>query len=189
MIGLKRGMVELFPHDPLWDKEAKRTIDQLYELLGKKAIAIKHVGSTAISSIGAKPIIDIVIGVNDIESILADIDMLGSHNIIYRGEDVKGQLLFVMGDMNKDTRSHHIHVVKWQSEAWNNYLNFRDYLNNNYDKAKEYEKLKEELAKKYPDNRQKYTIGKQQFIDEILKKAIVGRLNERNEDKNETEIS
>ncbi|MGO0916463.1 GrpB family protein, partial [Clostridioides difficile] len=39
------------------------------------------------------------------------------------------QLLFAMGDFEKNTRTHHIHVVEWNSVAWNNYINFRDYLN------------------------------------------------------------
>ena len=45
--------------------------------------------------------------------------------IVFRGEDVAGQLLFVMGDFEKDTRTHHIHVVRWNSAEWNNYINFR----------------------------------------------------------------
>lgn len=183
MIGLKRGTVELYPHDPLWEEEAKKTINLLNRLLKDKAVDIRHIGSTAVLSISAKPIIDIAVGVWDVDSVLGDVGILASNNIFYRGEDVKGQLLFVMGDMAKDVRSHHIHVVKWQSDAWCNYLNFCDYLNYNRRKAKEYEDLKEELSKKYPDDRQKYTSGKQQLIDEILQEAKVWRIKKNEEKK------
>lgn len=51
------------------------------------------------------------------------------HGFVFRGEDVARQILFVMGDFEKDTRTHHIHAVKWNGTEWKNYINFRDYLN------------------------------------------------------------
>lgn len=53
--------------------------------------------------------------------------MLAQHQIMYRGEVVAGEILFVMG--NTEMRTHHIHVVKWKDTLWNQYINFRDYLN------------------------------------------------------------
>ncbi len=61
----------------------------------------------------------------------------------FRGQDVPKQLLFAMGDFEKNTRTHHIHVVEWNSVAWNNYINFRDYLNTFTDKAKLYDSHKQ----------------------------------------------
>ena len=62
MIGLKRGTVRLIDHQDEWIYEAENTIGELKRLMGTAAIDIQHIGSTAISSIHAKPIIDIVIG-------------------------------------------------------------------------------------------------------------------------------
>ena len=73
-----------------------------------------------------------------------------------------------MGDMEKDIRTHHIHVVKWNGTEWKNYIRFRDYLNANGDVALQYQKLKEELESKYADDRIAYTNGKQDMIDIIL---------------------
>ena len=50
-----------------------------------------------------------------------------------------------MGDMESDTRTHHIHIVKWNGIEWKNYIHFRDYLNANENVALCYQKLKEEL--------------------------------------------
>ena len=72
-----------------------------------------------------------------------------------RGSDVESQLLYVMGDMEGDTRTHHIHVVKWNETEWKNYIHFRDYLNANENVALQYQKLKEELESKYADDRVK----------------------------------
>ncbi len=65
MIGLKRGSVALLSHQEEWDKNAENVILELKQLFGNAAVDIQHVGSTAIHSIYAKPIIDIVIGLRD----------------------------------------------------------------------------------------------------------------------------
>ena len=70
--------------------------------------------------------------------------------------------------MEGDTRTHHIHVVKWNGTEWNNYIHFRDYLNANENSALQYQKLKEELESKYADDRASYTKGKKDMIDIIL---------------------
>ena len=165
MIGLKRGSVELISHQEEWNKNAENAILELKQLLGDAAVDIQHVGSTAIDSIYAKPIIDIVIGVRDLNDIVFYVKLLKQHNFVFRGEDVEGQLLFVMGDFEKNTRTHHIHVVKWNGAEWNNYLNFRDYLNCHPDKAMLYDACKKKLASQFPDDRRSYTAGKQELIE------------------------
>ena len=76
---------------------------------------VQHVGSTAIPRIHAKPIIDIAVGVRDPGDIMPFIGVLEQNGFIFRGEDVPGQFLFVMGDLENDIRTHHIHIVKWKS--------------------------------------------------------------------------
>lgn len=167
-LGLKRGIVQLEPHDKQWDEAAIQTIKKLKSILGDDAIDIQHIGSTAISVIKAKPIIDIVVGVTDFERIKLHNEQLENEGIFYRGSDVEHQVLYVMGDMEKDIRTHHIHVVKWNGTEWKNYIHFRDYLNANENMALQYQKLKEELESKYADDRIAYTNGKQDMIDIIL---------------------
>ena len=173
MIGLKRGTVELLPHNPLWEDVAAETIKKLKSLLNDVAVDIQHVGSTSIQNICAKPIIDIAVGVNTLDSIKPYIELLKKNGIIFRKEDVKEQLLFVIGDFEKEFRTHHIHVVEWNSIAWNNYINFRDYLN----AFPEYDDLKKKLALEFADNRGNYTAGKQEFIDRILKQAHLWKVS------------
>lgn len=170
-IGLKRGMVKLEPHDWRWEKEAEKTIAVLEKILGEDAIDIQHIGSTAITSILSKPIIDIVVGVNNLSGILLYNDCMKQEGIYYRGSGVDGQLLYVMGDLENDTRTHHIHVVIWDSKEWNNYVNFRDFLNNNPNEAFQYQILKEKLKNKYFNDRGAYTKGKREMIDNILEEA------------------
>ena len=175
MIGLKRGTVKLISHQMMWEEEATKIISLLKSILNDVAVDIQHVGSTAIKNIDAKPIIDIAVGVNDLSSIKPYIALLEENGIIYRKEDAQGQLLFVIGDFEKDIRTHHIHVVKWNSIDWNNYINFRDYLNAFPEYAKEYDALKKKLMLNFSDKRESYTAGKQEFISKILEQAYLWR--------------
>ena len=173
-LGLKRGIVQLEPHDKRWDEAAIQTIKILKSILGDDAIDIQHIGSTAIPAIKAKPIIDIVVGVTDFDKVMLHNEQLRQVGIFYRGSDVERQLLYVMGDMENDTRTHHIHIVKWNGTEWKNYIHFRDYLNDNENMALQYQKVKEELESKYADNRVAYTHGKQDMIDIILDNQLNG---------------
>lgn len=171
MTGLKRNAVKLLPYQKEWAYEAQNTIKLLKSLLKSSVKDVQHIGSTAIPSIHAKPIIDIAAGVQNLEDIYPYIKPLNENGFILRPRDVKGQLLFVTGDLDNDLITSHIHVLEWNKENWNNYINFRDYLNAYTDKALEYDRLKRRLAKRYPNDRASYTKGKQELIEQLLLEA------------------
>lgn len=164
---LKRGTVQLEPHDKYLDKTATQTIETLKSILGDDAIDIQHIGSTAIPAIKAKPIIDIVVEVTDFDRIMLHNEQLRRKGIFYQDSDVECQLLYVMGDMEADIRTHHIHIVKWNGTEWKNYIHFIDYLKANENMALQYENLKEEMEGKYADDRVAYTNNKQNMINRI----------------------
>ena len=171
MLGLKRGTVALLPHQTVWEENAKNTIALLWTVLDGVAVDIQHVGSTAIRHIHAKPIIDLAVGVRNLDDITPLISRLEEIGVIYRNEDHPGQQLFVMGDFENEIRTHHIHVVEVSNPAWRNYILFRDYLNDHPEKAALYNTLKQKLFAKHADNRGAYTLGKQELISELLKEA------------------
>ena len=179
MIGLKRGTVKLCEHEKEWEIEAQNTISRLKKILGNVANDIQHVGSTAIPSIKAKPIIDIAVAVDDFNDVLALEKELKDEGFYYRPQsDLGGQLLFVSGSLYEgtgDLQTHFIHVVRTNSMDWINYINFRDYLNSTPTVAKEYEELKVSLAMQAPidSGREKYLKGKHDFIVYTLRKALV----------------
>ena len=168
-LGLRRGTVAVEPHNSEWEVTAQQTIAKLRKILGDTAVDIQHIGSTSVRNICAKPIIDIAVGVRDFSDILEKNEILEKNGFIFRGQDVHDQYLYVCGD--EDSRTHHIHTVIYNSEAWNNYINMRDYLNCHNEEAQAYSKLKEKLARQYPDDRNRYTELKSGLIAEILKKA------------------
>ena len=172
-IGLFRGTVKVEKHDPEWEVVAFQTIQRLKAILGETTLGIEHVGSTAIKDIVAKPIIDIVIGVKSFNHILDLNNELERNGFIFRGQDHPDQYLYICGE--GDFLTHHIHAVLFNSEAWRNYINFRDYLNTHKDDALTYSRLKEKLAIKYKDDRKTYTLSKSDFVNEIIHKAQIWR--------------
>lgn len=174
-IGLKTGVVTLLPHQTEWETNAEETIILMRTILGDTCIDIQHVGSTSIKHICAKPIIDIAVAVNELADILPHNDVLANNGFYYRKEEATGQLLYLMGDLKNEIKTHHIHVVKYNSVNWRNYLNFRDYLNQFPEKAKLYNDLKQELAEKYASERKLYTAGKKDLIEQLLNEATEWR--------------
>ncbi len=180
MIGLKRGSVKLCEHEKEWEIEAQNTISRLKMILGPVIKDIQHVGSTAIPSIKAKPIIDIALAVDDFKDIFHFEKELKDAGFYYRPHaqaSVKDQLLFACGSFYEgtgDLQTHFIHVVRTDRMDWIHYINFRDYLNNTPSAAKKYEELKSFLALQAPtDNgREKYLEGKHDFIVYTLRKAL-----------------
>ncbi len=172
-LGVNRGEVRICPHEPEWEIEAARTVEKLKALLGDKIRGIEHVGSTAIRGIMAKPIIDIALAVDRFEDILAFEAELLAEGFYYRPkaqEPLTDQKLFACGsyyDGSGRLQTHFIHVVLTDSQAWKNYIGFRDYMNQNPDMAKKYEAIKFALSS---GNRAEYTGGKHGFIADVLEK-------------------
>ena len=178
MLGLKRGTVALFPHEKCWEDEAAKTIEKLKNILGGAARDIQHVGSTAVKSICAKPIIDIAVGVDSFEKILEYKNILEENGFYLRESSIENQLLFACGsyyDGTGNEQTHFIHVVIYGGCEWQNYLLVRDYLNENPEKAGEYEALKMSLAAEQPvdSGREHYTAGKHDFIRNLIRTALI----------------
>jgi GrpB-like predicted nucleotidyltransferase (UPF0157 family) len=168
MLGLPKGIVKLEPHSEQWRQLFAEEATRIREVVGEYVLAIEHVGSTSINGIAAKPIIDMAVSVEkatDGEMCIAPLENIGYE---YRGEHgIAGRFYFVKGE----PRTHHLHLVTASSDFWHSHLLFRDYLQANRSAAKEYEKLKIDLAEKFPDNRDAYLKGKSEFIENILKVA------------------
>ena len=180
MLGLKRGAVALYPHEKAWETEAQATMARLRQILGSVAVEMAHVGSTAIPTIQAKPILDIAVAVDDFNTLLAYEKQLRAAGFYYRPNaqaGVRGQLLFASGsyyDGSGNLQTHFIHIVRTGSVDWQNYILFRDYLRTHSDAAGAYERLKLALAAKLPTDsgREDYVQGKQSFIRSVLRRAL-----------------
>jgi GrpB-like predicted nucleotidyltransferase (UPF0157 family) len=170
MLGLDRKSVELVAHRKEWKTLFEREEKLLRSALGDYARAIEHIGSTAIPKLVAKPIIDILIGVDDLSEVEKYLPELSQIGYEYRGEaGIAGRRYFRKGTFAVST--HHLSIVEKGGEIWRRHILFRNYLRANREAARAYNELKKQLAIKFKDRREDYTNGKTAFVEEILRAA------------------
>jgi GrpB-like predicted nucleotidyltransferase (UPF0157 family) len=142
----------------------------LKEVFKDELVDIFHIGSTSIPTIGfAKPIIDILIVVRNIENV----DLYNSQMLTLayepKGENgIAGRRYFTKG---KDNRTHLVHIFQIGSEFIKVHLDFKEFLIKNPIEANKYGELKINLAKQFPEEHHKYQEGKQQFVNNLVKRA------------------
>lgn len=183
--------VIIVDYDPAWPARYAAEAEGLLRSLGD-ALGLEHIGSTAVPGLAAKPVIDILLAVDD--AALLDVsaeqqaERAGTEPIepagtkahvgfvhaimkcdfTYRGENMlPGRLYF----FRHDSRSAHVHVVHRDSWFVHDQLLFRDWLRAHPDDAARYEALKRGLAGRFRDDRVAYTNAKSEFIRDVLLRA------------------
>jgi GrpB-like predicted nucleotidyltransferase (UPF0157 family) len=171
--------VALAPYDPQWPAWFRREKAYLLSCLPNELIRrIEHFGSTAVPGLSAKPVVDMLVEVTDLQETRDRIvPVLESQGYDYfwrptRGNDVPPfYAWFIKRDPASGTRTHHLHMVEGHfTEHWDRLL-FRDYLIAHPEIAKEYERLKARLASSYPNDRVAYTEGKTEFVVRVTEQA------------------
>jgi len=169
-MGLQLSKVELLDYDSSWHFKFLDEKEMLISLFGKDIVEIEHVGSTAISTIKSKPIIDIVVGLKKLENGEQYIHSLKSLGYSYKGHMGKSKRYF-FSKGSEFEMTHHLHLVQYEDDNWNNQILFKEYILSNPDIARIYNDLKISLQVKYPNDREKYTEGKSSFIVETIREA------------------
>jgi len=160
------------PYDPNWKTEFERIRDYLMEQIGDLVLEIKHVGSTSIPGLCAKPIIDIVavmVSYDVFPAIVARLEKVGfKHN---GDQGIKEREVFkrLIPD---DFMDYHFYVCPKDSEESRRQDIFRNALLNNMDIAEEYGKLKMQLIEEVNGDRVLYTDSKTDFIIGVIDNAI-----------------
>lgn len=153
-----------------WKRQFQEAAAEIQEVFGKECIAIHHIGSTAIDGLAAKPIIDLMPVVREIEAVDQFNSRLEKRGYIAKGENgLPGRRYFQKGG---DERTHHVHIYEKGSNEIKRHLAFREYLKKHPQKAEKYGTLKKELAKKYPIDIESYIQGKEQLVKAIEKQAM-----------------
>jgi GrpB-like predicted nucleotidyltransferase (UPF0157 family) len=167
--------VEVVPHNPKWQEAFEVESKSVANALGENVVAVHHIGSTAISSIYAKPVIDLLVEVKDIIKVDGQSSAMESLGYEVMGEfGIPGRRFF-RKDNQENVRTHHIHTFEIASAQVERHLAFRDYMLAHSEDAQKYSELKRELARKHPQNIDRYMDGKDGFIKEMDKKAAQWR--------------
>ncbi|MBM7554850.1 GrpB family protein [Thalassobacillus pellis] len=171
-LGLKRDEVRLVDYTSEWNEEFFRVKNEIVENTNLEESRIEHIGSTAIKGMSAKPIIDILVGVDSLSKVdkplFKDFFKVGFLRLkVERPGEI---VLAKFTDNTYKEKTHYIHLVEYQSELWNNLIFFRDYLNSNETAKKRYLEVKMEYLKKSSTGVNEYTDFKEEFVKSIFKK-------------------
>jgi GrpB-like predicted nucleotidyltransferase (UPF0157 family) len=162
--------IEVVDYDRDWPRQYVAERDRIDAAIGDVALAIEHVGGTAVPGLPAKPVIDLMVGVEDIERAgpaVAGLINLGYEYVPELESQLPDRRYFRRGS----PESHHVHMVPVSSDYWAEHLLFRDYLRTHPQAAEEYGKLKLGLAGRHRLDRDAYRAGKVPFIDTVVAAA------------------
>ena len=158
-------------YNPLWHQLFKEEAERIEEILGANLVAIYHIGSTSVPFLAAKPVIDIMPVVKDLDAEDGKKDEFEAIGYEYLGEyGMENRRYLRKGG---DERTHQIHIFeKNDDENISRHLAFRDYLRAHRNVADEYAALKRVLALKFPYDIEGYSDGKDDFVKRIEKAAL-----------------
>jgi GrpB-like predicted nucleotidyltransferase (UPF0157 family) len=164
--------VEVVPHDPDWPRrfEAERAVLE-------NAVApwldggIHHVGSTAIPGLAAKPVIDMVAGVRDVEESRTAFGPLAELSYEYTPHRPRTHHFSKPAGANWWALTHNLYLTEVGTDLWNERLAFRDALRADPALAAGYQDLKLSLAREHGPDTRAYTVAKRPFVARVLATA------------------
>ena len=167
--GLKHACLEILDYQdnyPMIYEEEKNNLLNIYQ---DKIRNIEHVGSTSIKDIKSKPIIDIMIETDDLNNFkeFTESSVIGENYNVRYGSATPD---YLVRRVENDTVKAYIHVYQTGDINAKRLVLFRDYLNTHEDERKRYEDLKIDLYHKYKNDRNKYVLGKVDYINSVIEK-------------------
>ncbi len=169
-------MIKIVPYDCAWPELFEAEAACIRNVMGSLAVCVEHVGSTAVSGLAAKPVIDIQVAVATLATLrtysepLAQIGyshvLLGPFDLVYPFFQKPAEW----------PSTHHVHLCVTGSEQERRHLAFRDYLRCHPMVAAEYVELKRTLAAANDgttlESRERYSLTKSQFVSSVLERAL-----------------
>ncbi|MEJ8544685.1 GrpB family protein [Brevibacillus borstelensis] len=168
-------IIEVLPYDEGWVALFEREEALLRRIFSEELVAIHHIGSTSIKGMKAKPIIDIMPVVKDIDRVHLYDDAMRKIGYEPKGENgINGRRYFQKGG---DQRTHHVHIFQEGHPDIQRHLAFRDYVGSHPEAMAAYAKRKEELAEKYRLDSVAYANGKSGLVRQIDEAALAWYLS------------
>lgn len=163
--------IKVVAYDSTWPAIFEEIRARIAFAMGNLALAIEHVGSTAVPGLAAKPIIDIDVVIRSRDDLPATIERLAVIGYIHRGELPDGPPGCEAFHRPPDAPIHHLFVCPQDNQQLRKHLAFRDYLRTHPDARTEYASLKRALAARFSNDRESYTRSKTDLIERMLVRA------------------
>ena len=159
--------VHIVPYDDQWPELFEREKYRLKKALNKYNFDVEHIGSTSVSGLSSKPIVDIMIGVESYPPSTKFILQICDLGYIFHGEaNVPERLYFT----RRGQHNFNLAVVLLSGNHWTTNLNFRNFLRNHPQECRKYEKIKRDAISSGATKLLSYSDFKQEFITGILSK-------------------
>ncbi|WP_019241698.1 MULTISPECIES: GrpB family protein [Bacillus] len=164
-------IVRVVDYNQDWSNKYQKEEQTIRTILQEELVNSFHIGSTSVPGLKAKPIIDILLVVKDINKLDSFRNQFQDIGYEVMGEfGITGRRYFRKGG---DNRTHQIHAFQYNNiEEIERHLAFRDYLCKHSEVCISYGELKSKLANQYPNNIDRYCDGKDDFVKSIEKEAI-----------------
>jgi GrpB-like predicted nucleotidyltransferase (UPF0157 family) len=163
--------IQVVPYDPNWVLLYEKEAEVLSRIFGDLLADIYHIGSTSVPGLAAKPVVDIMPLVHDIEGVEPFNEAMAALGYIAKGEGgIAGRRFFIKP--SETERTHHVHIFQVGSGDVLRHLAFRNYLIAHPAEAELYAKMKIELARQFPEDIFGYMDGKDAWIKATEQKAI-----------------
>jgi GrpB-like predicted nucleotidyltransferase (UPF0157 family) len=160
----------VLPHDPAWAAAFTAEAARLRPAFGACLVALHHIGSTSVTGLVAKPIIDLMAEV----TVLDAIDTAAVLGLAYEAMGaygIEGRRYFRKIDA-AGRRTHHLHVFQTGSPHVTRHLAFRDYLRSHPEAVAAYAALKAHLLAGGQTRWEDYLDGNAAFVAEMEAKAL-----------------
>lgn len=167
-------------YDPRWPQLYAVEERALWQILAASAVQIKHIGSTSVPGLAAKPIIDISVAVRALTDVTASVGALADLGYVEVPINPTFQRrLFSKGPYNEGT--HHVHFTVHGSVVWAEPLLFRNYLRAHPEAAAWYQQVKRDSAAKHGNDLNGYHDQKAGCVIALMEQARVWQANEKGE--------
>jgi len=157
-------------YDPVWPELFQFFRARIMAALGGLAAAVEHVGSTAVVGLAAKPVIDMDVLLVSAGALPAAIERLAIVGYSHQGDLGIAEREAFLAPANDIP--HHLYVCPPSSGEYRRHLVLRDYLRSHPKEAQAYGHLKHSLAQKFAHDRPAYIAGKEEFVRELLERAL-----------------
>ena len=172
--GVARGKLYFEEYTPSWAEAGRRAVRLLPRAI-PQAAEILHTGSTSVQGMYAKPLIDILVGLEEgaeLSPSLPELSRLGLQDF---GEIIPGDRVFCLDDPDSGKRVLHVHIVPWRTESWYRYVDLADFLKADERARQAYIYLKKALLLRYEDRPMLYNPAKSQFLADLWADAKAWR--------------
>jgi len=167
--GIERREIVIVDYNPLWVDKFQTHAALIARALGPKALCIEHVGSTSVPELAAKPIIDIVVLVEDSSEEESYLTPLLTAGYVLRVREPNWHQHRMLRTPELDV---HAHIFSSRCAEVTRMLAFRDHLRSNSEDRLRYAVLKRDLAKRDWPDLNDYARAKTELVEQITTRAL-----------------